>query len=468
MALLSRTGDSPRTGIVHIGLGAFHRAHQAVYTEDAMAAAGGDWGIAAVAPRSADVVAALEAQDRLFSVTSVSAHGRDTRVIGAFSEVHRAIADPDAVLARIADPGVRVITLTITEKGYRLDPVDGRLIVADDLAADLITERPPQTVPGLLVRGLAARCRADAGPIAVVSCDTLPSNGSRTHDLVHQALHHLPAADRRVVHDWIGTHVTFPGTMADRIVPATTPATMAAAERALGVRDLAAVHAEPYSQWVIEDDFPGGRPAWERAGASFTADVGPWERLKLRALNGVHSGIAYLGALAGCPTVSAALEMPGLHDVMSRFLIADVAPSLTPPDGISVGAFGRSVLERFANPGIEHRTVQIARDGSQKLPQRLLNTIADRRSAGAEPRWAAMMVAAWMRFCRGYADDGSPLPLDDPLADEIRANRADLLGLRAVFPVALAEDEVVRRLIGEWLAEFDAHGVAATVAGAAT
>ncbi|MEV6494416.1 mannitol dehydrogenase family protein [Actinoplanes sp. NPDC051633] len=465
MALLSRTGDSPRTGIVHFGLGAFHRAHQAVYTEDAMAVAGGDWGIAAVAPRSADVVTALQAQDRLYSVTSVSARGNETRVIGAFSEVHRAAADPDAVVARLADPAVRVVTLTITEKGYHLDPVDGRLLAAGDLAADLETDRPPRTVPGLLVRGLAARRRADAGPIAVVSCDTVPSNGRRTRDLVRQAVMHH---DRPGLLDWINEQVTFPGTMADRIVPATTPAVLAVAERALGCTDRAAVHAEPYSNWVIEDDFPGGRPAWDLAGASFTDDTSAWERLKLRALNGTHSGIAYLGALAGCPTVSAALQMPGLREVMSRFLVADVAPSLIPPDGITAGAYGRQVLDRFANPAIEHRTVQIARDGSQKLPQRLLHTIADRRAAGAEPRWGAMMVAAWMRYTRGRADDGSPLPLDDPLADEIRARQADLLTLRAVFPQSLAEDEVVRRLIDEWLASFDKHGVAATVAGAAT
>jgi fructuronate reductase len=473
---LLRPGDVP-AGIVHIGLGAFHRAHQAVYTEQAVAEAGGHWGIVAVAPRSADVVAALQAQDGLFSVTSTSERATTTRVVGAFAGVRRAAADPDAVVALIADPAVRVVTLTVTEKGYRLDPVTGRLIVDDDLAADLGTDRPPVTVPGLLIRGLAARCRAGAGPIAVVSCDNLPANGHRVRELVSQGLCRLPSDTGTVLGDWVAGHnVTFPGTMVDRIVPASTAETLAVAERALGFRDLAAVSAEPYRQWVIEDDFPGGRPAWERAGAVLTADAGPWERLKLRTLNGVHSAIAYLGAVAGRATVAEALRMPGLWDVMCRFIADDVAGSLEPPPGVTVVAYGDSVLERFADPGIAHRTVQVAKDGSQKLPQRVLHTIADRRAAGAVPRWSALVVAAWMRYVQGTADDGSPLPLDDPLAGTIRARLAAapgtpagavdaLLAIPAVFPADLAADPVVRKLLVDWLTALTDHGVEDTLAG---
>jgi fructuronate reductase len=479
---LLRPGDVP-AGIVHIGLGAFHRAHQAVYTEQAVAEAGGNWGIVAVAPRSADVVAALRAQDGLFSVTSTAERATTTRVVGAFAGVRQAAADPDAVVALIADPAIRVITLTVTEKGYRLDPVTGRLIVDPDLAADLGTDRPPVTVPGLLIRGLIARCRAGAGPIAVVSCDNLPANGRRVAELIGQAARRLPPdigtalVDRETLGDWVPGNVTCPGTMVDRIVPATTAETLAVAERALGFRDLAAVSAEPYQQWVIEDDFPGGRPAWERAGAVLTADAGPWERLKLRTLNGVHSAIAYLGAVAGRATVADALRMPGLREVMCRFIADDVAGSLEPPPGVTVVAYGDSVLERFADPGIAYRTVQVAKDGSQKLPQRVLHTIADRRAAGATPRWAALVVAAWMRYAQGHADDGSTLPLDDPLAPDIRARLAGapatpagvvdaLLGLSAVFPRDLAADQVVRELLTDWLAALTEHGVEDTLAGA--
>jgi fructuronate reductase len=466
------------TGIVHLGLGAFHRAHQAVYTEQAIAAAGGDWGIVAVAPRRAQLVDALAGQDGLFSVISLDGNGSRTTVVGALAGVRHAPRDPRAVTALIADPAVRVVTLTVTEKAYLLDPATGRLKADDALRAELAGQRPPATVPGLLVAGLRARARADAGPIALVSCDNLPANGARLRSAVSHALA-LAGPTAAAETDWVRANVTFPGTMVDRIVPATTPATLATAQSALGVVDLAAVAAEPYRQWVIEDDFPGGRPAWQDAGAVLTHDAGPYERLKLRCLNGVHSALAYLGSLAGYRTIAEALTLPGLPAVLERFVAEDVAPSLEPPNGLSVIEYGQSVLDRFANPAIAHRTHQVAMDGSQKLPQRVLHTMADRRAAGASPRWAALVVAAWMRFVSGYDDAGRPLPLDDPLAEEIRkaldgnhrspaATVDSLLSLHQVFGPELAGDAVVRRLIVEWLDDLSDHGVAQTVAGAAS
>lgn len=472
---LLRPGTVP-AGIVHLGLGAFHRAHQAVYTEAAVAAAGGDWGIVAVAPRNADIVATLAAQDNLFSVTTMAPAGGDTRVVGSLAGVRHAAGDPAAVVALLADPAIRVVTLTVTEKAYQLDPVTGRLRPDPALTADLAGDGPPRTVPGLLVRGLAARAAADAGPIALVSCDNLPANGARLRGLVEQALAAAGAPDRLL--GWVAEQVTFPGTMVDRIVPASTPQTLATAEHALGCVDLAAVAAEPYAQWVIEDDFPGGRPAWERAGAVLTDDAGPWERLKLRALNGLHSAAAYLGALAGRETIAEALTIPGLAEALRRLVAEEVAASFTPPAGVSVVDYGEQVLARFANPAIRHRTLQVAMDGSQKLPQRVLHTIADLRAAGRSARWCALVVAAWMRFVVGYADDGTALPLDDPLAGRIRAALATgggtpggavdaLLGLREVFPAEVAEDAEVRAEITGWLTDLRRHGVAAILAGVA-
>ena len=465
------TPGAAGAGIVHLGLGAFFRAHQAVFTEDAMAVGGGDWGIIGVAPRSRDIVDALTAQDDLYSVTTLAPQDRTVRVIGALAGARQAAADPDAIVALLADPAIRIVTLTVTEKGYRLDPATGRLLIDDELRADLETDRPPRTVPGLLIRGLIARRRADAGPIALVSCDNLPSNGHRLRGLAE----HLAAGAG--IADWVRDNASFPGTMVDRIVPATTGGTLDVAAHALGARDLAAVCGEPYHQWVIEDDFPGGRPAWEQAGAVLTGDARPWERLKLRTLNGVHSAIAYLGALAGCETVAQAMQMPGLRPAMRRFIAEDIAPSFTPPDGVSGVGYGDEVLERFANPAILHRTIQVAMDGSQKLPQRVLHTIADRRAAGAVPQWAVLVVAAWMRFVRGTADDGRALPLDDPLAGRIRERLAAcpdtpdgvvdaLLGLDTVFAPELAGDAEVRALLVEWLTALDKHGVEATLAGA--
>jgi fructuronate reductase len=446
-------------GIVHIGLGAFHRAHQAVYTEDAMAAAGGgdwgtDWGIVAVAPRSPALVDALREQDHLFSVTSRSGEGDTTRVVGSVVGVAHLPTEPDEILARLASPEIRVITLTVTEKAYRLDP--------DDLAPS----RPPRTVAGLLVRGLRRRAAAGGPPVAIVSCDNLPGNGARVRALVEQGLDGSPG-------DW----VSFPSTMVDRIVPATTAATLARARAALGAADLAAVEAEPFSQWVIEDDFAGGRPAWHTVGAVLTDDVTSWERLKLRVLNGLHSTTAYLGALAGCDTIAAAMTLPGLPELLRQLAVEDIGPTLTPPPGVRVEEYADQTLRRFANPAIEHRTIQVAMDGSQKLPQRLLHTIADRRAQGGPPGLAALTVAAWMRFVGGVGDDGRPLQLDDPLADAIRAARPasddarrivhGLLGLTAIFPPALRDDEELVDAVTHWLGALAVDGAAATVRDAA-
>ncbi|WP_306210242.1 mannitol dehydrogenase family protein [Actinoplanes sp. RD1] len=442
---------SLRTGIVHLGPGAFFRAHQAVYTEEAIAAGGGDWGITAVAPHSTGVADALRAQDGLFSVTTLSDAGGGTRVVGSLTGVLHAPSAGDEVVALLADPGVRVVTLTITEKGYA----------------------PTAAMPALLVRALDARRRADAGPIALLSCDNLPSNGRWLRGVIETLTERVPG-----LRDWVAASVGFPGSMVDRIVPATTPDTLATAAAALGVDDLAAVAGEPYRQWVVEDDFPGGRPAWERAGVVLTGDARPWERLKLRTLNGVHSTLAYLGALAGCETIAGALDLPGMRDLLHRLIAEDIAPTLVPPDGVTVLDYGDSVLARFADTAIAYRTVQVAMDGSQKLPQRILHTVADRRAAGADPHWALLAVAAWMRFVQGRTDDGRDLPLNDPLADRIRTELAGaapgpdgivqaLLGIPEIFPPSLAGDATVRAGITTWLTALDKHGAAATVTGAA-
>jgi fructuronate reductase len=456
-------------GIVHLGLGAFHRAHQAVYTEGAIAAVPGDWAIVGIAPRRRELIDTLAVQDGLFSVTSLDGNGSGTRIVGALAGVRHAPSDPSAVVALIADPATRIVTLTVTEKAYRLDPATGRLQVDDALRAELTGRSAPASIPGLLVAGLRSRARAGVAPIALLSCDNLPANGRWLRGAVEQAIE-VGGADP----EWLDGLATFPGSMVDRIVPAATADTLGAAEAALGVHDGAAVTAEPYSEWIIEDDFPAGRPAWDAAGAVLTADAGPYERLKLRALNGVHSALAYLGALAGCETVAAALELPGMRAVLERFIAEDVAPSLTPPPGVSVVAYGKSVLDRFANPAIEHRTLQVAMDGSQKLPQRLLHTAADRLAAGGQPRWVALVVAAWMSFVGGRADDGRALPLDDPLAGRLRA-AADgsspaetvsvLFGLREVFGPELAADESFRTLVTDSLADLRRHGVADLLAG---
>ncbi|MFZ0089692.1 MAG: mannitol dehydrogenase family protein [Solirubrobacteraceae bacterium] len=452
---------SLRVGIVHLGIGAFHRAHQAVYTEDAIAAAGGDWGICGVTERSRAVVDDLAPQDGLYTVAVRDGGGESLHVVGSVRELLWAHADLPGLLERIAAPTTHVISLTVTEKGYRHDPATGRLALEDpEIAADL-DGRAPRTVVGQLARGLERRRRDSGAPVTVVCCDNLPANGPLLSSLVRDFAARIDAGDGLV--GWIDDSVRFPATMVDRITPAATADDRADVAAALGVRDAGVVVTEPFRQWVIEDDFAGPRPAWERAGAILTGDVRPYEDVKLRMLNGAHSTIAYLGALAGYELVADAVApATPFAPVLRALMTDDVIPTLRAPAGFDLGAYEDELMERFANPALRHRTLQIAIDGSQKLPQRLLGTVRDRLRAGAEPAMAALGVAAWMRFVSARRSDGGrPLPVDDPLADVI-AHRlggaedpgsvvAGLLSLTEVFDPELAAEPGFRRLVQEHL-----------------
>jgi fructuronate reductase len=453
-------------GIVHLGIGAFHRAHQAVFTEEAVAAAGGDWGICGVTQRSRAVLDQLQPQDGLYSVL---VRGEDTslRVAGAVRDLLFAAEEGERLQSLLAAPSTRLVTLTVTEKGYRHDPATGRLRRTDpDVAADLAGDALPRTVVGQLVRGLQARRAADAGPITLLSCDNLPANGEVLRGLVTDFCEALP--DGASLAAWVAESVAFPSSMVDRIVPATTDDDRAEAARLLGVEDRGVVVTEPFRQWVVEDHFAAGRPAWERAGAVLTADVAPYEAMKLRLLNGSHSTLAYLGALAGHAYVADAMADPGIAGVVAHLMADDVEPTLTVPDGFDVAAYQRELIERFHNPALRHRTVQIAMDGTQKLPQRLLGTIRDALARGAEPRFACLGVAAWMRYV-WTADT-----VDDPMADRLRSLTADaatpqaavdaLLSLKEVFGEDLPANGRFRDLVTESLEALTKGGVAAATA----
>ncbi|PRX49335.1 fructuronate reductase [Prauserella shujinwangii] len=439
-AALPGVPAASRTGIVHLGLGAFHRAHQAVYTEDA---GPGEWGICGVTQRSATVVDQLRPQDGLFTVLE---RGRDSvrcRVVGSLREVLFAGAEPGLLSARLADEHVRVISLTVTEKGYRR-AASGRLDLADPLVRqDLAGGTAPVTAVGRLVRGLQARCASSGAPVTVLCCDNLTGNGAALRDLVADFCAALPTAEGDPLATWIAGHVRFPGTMVDRIVPATTDADRAEVAARLGVSDEAVVVAEPFRQWVIEDDFAADRPAWETAGALLVTDVAPYEAMKLRLLNGTHSLLAYLGALAGHATIADAVADPEIARAAEGLQHRDAVPSLAVPSGVDAGAYCAEVLGRFANPALRHRTTQVAMDGSQKLPHRLLGTIRDRLAAGETPYWAARGVAAWMVYVAAGRDRfGRPLPLDDPLAGRLRAAAGDARNAAGVVRGLLAVPEV--------------------------
>lgn len=460
-----------RVGIVHLGIGAFHRAHQAVFTQDAIAAAGGDWGICGVTQRSSAVRDQLVPQDCLYG-TLVRGPGEPRlQLIGAVREVLSAPEAPEAVVARLAAPSTRVVTITVSEKGYRFDAATRQVRWSDPEVAGDLTGRPPRTVIGQLVAGLAARRQAGGPPVTVVCCDNLPDSGRLVGSLVRQfAERAAPPA----VGDWIDEHVRFPRTMVDRIVPATTTADRREAAALSGVWDEGLVVAEPFSQWVIEDDFAAERPNWERAGALLVPDVPPYERAKVRLLNGAHSTLAYLGQLAGYELVSDVLAADSpIVGVVRRLMREDALPTLDPVPDLDLEIYQQELLDRFANPGLAHRTAQIAIDGSQKLPQRLIGTIADRRRAGAEPRAALLGLAAWIRVIADRtADDGRRLAVDDPLAELIAQRLAGardagqvieaILGLRPVVGDELPHDPVVRAILVEQLERLRRDGAEVT------
>lgn len=453
------------TGLVHLGIGAFHRAHQAVYTELACAATGDDrWGTFAVTGRSATVVGQLVPQDCLYGVLTKAADRATLHVVGSIRKVVDGSADPSATCAAISAPGTQVVTLTITEKGYPRTPGGGLPLGTDAVTAGLAavravlagsvdTHHRPGSAVGLLAAGLAARFVTGAEPISVVSCDNLPGNGALLRRLVHDFADAAGADDFGA---WLRRSVTFPSTMVDRIVPATTDQDRAAASRLLQLRDEGLVVAEPFGQWVIEDGFAADRPAWERAGATLATDVAPYEKAKLRVLNGTHSLLAYLGALHGHRTIAAAVADDRLHAAARALQREDAIPTLEAPPGVDLEAYGDQVLQRFANPHLRHTTVQVAMDGSQKLPVRLLDTARDRLRAGAVPDHCALAVAAWMVYVhRGRDTFGGLLPLTDPLAMVLREHAAGpeagladrMLSIREVFDPEIAGNDAFRRAV---------------------
>lgn len=435
-----------RTGVVHLGIGAFHRAHQAVMFDDALKSGDLRWGVLGASLRSPGVRDQLNPQDGLYTLVVRDGEREDLRVIGACRSVMVGPEDPAALVAAMADADVHIVTLTVTEKGYRLDPASGELLVEDpDVAADIADIERPRTAPGFIVAALRARRAAGLGPFTVISCDNLPHNGRRIRAGV---LAMARAVDPSLA-EWIAAEGAFPQTMIDRIVPATTAEDVVRLTARLGVEDQGMVKAEPFTQWVIEDRFAGERPDFAALGVRLTDAVEPWEDAKLRLLNGAHSAVAYLGALSGHEHVHEAVAVPAFRAYVEA-LWDEAQTTLNPPPGLDVAAYRAELMARFSNSALMHRTRQIAMDGSQKLPQRLLAGAAERLAADQGIEAMALGVAAWMRWQEGVTEQGETVVVDDPLASRtaelIEASETDeaqvraLLGLSAVFPASLAEE----------------------------
>ncbi len=460
------------TGIVHLGVGAFHRAHQAVYT-DSVLAQDPRWGIVAASLRSPDTYDALHPQDGLYTVSVRSKEGEALRVIGAIGRVIVAPQATDDLLEVMADPRTRIVTLTVTEKGYCHDPATGALNEKHpDVVHDLAYLKTPRSAPGFLVEALRRRRVAGVPPFTVLTCDNLPSNGRTVKRVLTRFAELVDPGLGRFVAD----EVSCPSTMVDRIVPATSDDDRERIGRALGASDAWPVVTEPFTQWVIEDDFPQGRPAWEDMGAEFVADVEPYEHMKLRLLNGSHSTLAYLGYLAGYETVADTMADPAFVRLVEGLMDEEVTPTLHMPPGADLASYKRALVERFKNPALRHRTWQIAMDGSQKLPQRLLGTVRDRLRDSAPIDRLVLGVAAWMRYVTGIDENGAPIDVRDPMSARLRelADRAggsaerlagELFAVREIFGDDLPGDPRFTGAVTAALAQLYEGGAKRTVSG---
>ena len=408
-----------RSRIVHFGFGAFHRAHQALLTNRVLNARGGDWGICEISLFSGDVLMSqLRAQDHLFTVLEKGADGNQPIIVGAVNECLNAKLDSlAAIIEKFCEPQVAIVSLTITEKGYCIDPATGKLDMQNGrILHDLEHPSEPHSAPGILVEALHRRRERGLPAFTVLSCDNIPDNGH----VVKNAVLGMAAKRSAELAGWIEAHVSFPGTMVDRIVPAATDASLAEITRELGVDDPCAISCEPFIQWVVEDNFVAGRPEWEAAGVQMVQDVLPWEQMKLRMLNGSHSFLAYLGYLAGHAHINECMQDDSFREAARRLMLNEQAPTLRITD-VDLTAYADSLIERFANPALQHRTWQIAMDGSQKLPQRLLDGI--RVHLARQTPWPllALGVAGWMRYVSGTDDQGNAIDVRDPLSEKFRA-----------------------------------------------
>ncbi|MGJ4929142.1 mannitol dehydrogenase family protein [Bradyrhizobium sp. HKCCYLS2038] len=463
-----RTAVKP--GIVHLGVGAFHRAHQAVVIDDLLAAGSAEWGIVGASLRSPETRDALAPQDCLYTVAVSSGAGTEIRVIGSLLAMEVGNEDPERLISRMADPATRIVSLTVTEKGYCHTPQTGELDETHpDIVHDLANPHAPRSAPGFLVEALARRKAANLPPFTVLCCDNLSANG-RTVQRIVSRFAELRATD---LGRWIEDHAAFPCTMVDRIVPETTAADRAAIASALGMTDAWPVMTEPFTQWIVEDRFTAGRPDFAAAGVQLVSDVTPFEHMKLRLLNASHSALAYLGYLAGYETIAATMTDASFAALAAR-IMDDAAVTLQMPEGTDLAAYQASLLQRFANPALHHRTWQIAMDGSQKLPQRLLGAMRDRLKLGLPIEAHALAVAGWMRYVTARDERGNAIDVRDPIAAKLKAI-ADEAGptaerlapaLLAVEPVfgTLGSDPRVASVVTSQLAQLFRLGARRAVA----
>ncbi len=460
-----------KAGIVHLGIGAFHRAHQAFYTEAVLNQFGGDWGIIGCSLRSPTVREQLAPQDGLYTLVERGSDSEKLQIVGAVKAVMVGPEDPAALVRVMADPAIKIVSMTVTEKGYCHDPATGNLNLKNpDIQHDLKNLDRPRSAIGYLVSALKARMDAGVPSFTALSCDNLPNNGQ----VLEKALYQFAEEVSPELAQWVRANTTFPCTMIDRIVPATTDEDRQHVEELLGLRDEGTVFTEPFTQWVIEDNFANGRPAWEKVGAQLVDEVEIFEKIKLRLLNGAHSTLAYSGYLAGFDYVSEVMAEPAFVKMVETYHAREAGETVSAPEGFDIEFYKGQLRDRFRNKSLKHRTWQIAMDGSQKLPQRLLHTLQDQLQGAGHIDIITLGVAAWIRYVSGVDEKGQPIEVSDPLAETLRAAcdsaKGDpaamvkaVVSIKEVFGPDLINETAFVESTTRWLTAFYDKGVLATV-----
>ncbi len=457
-------------GIVHLGVGAFHRAHQALYLDKLMNQGEAlDWGICGVGvlPGDARMRDALHAQDCLYTLVEKHPDGsQEARVVGSIVEYLLAPDDPEAVIEKMAGEAIRVVSLTVTEGGYNFNAVTGEF-QADDpgVVADLEPGATPRTTFGLVTEALARRRDRGLPPFTVLSCDNIQGNG-------HAAQRSFTAFARLrdpKLGEWMEEHVRFPNCMVDRITPVTTDDDRAALSERFGVEDRWPVVCEPFTQWVLEDDFSLGRPPVEDAGAQVVADVEPYELMKLRLLNASHQGLCYFGYLAGYRLVHDVCQDPLFSEFLLAYMDREATPSLQPVPGIDLAAYKHELIERFSNPQVRDTVARLCAESSDRIPKWLLPVIRHNLQTGGEIERSVAVVASWARYAEGVDEQGEPIEIVDQLKDTLvpiaRSQREDPLAFvrnRVVFG-DLVDDERFASTYQRMLASLHERGARATL-----
>ena len=461
--------------IVHLGCGAFHRAHQALYTHHLLESTDSDWGICEVNLMPGNdrvLIENLKKQQLLYTVAEKGAESTELKIIGSMKEaLHPEIDGCEGILNAMARPQTAIVSLTVTEKGYCADAASGQLDLNNPLIKhDLENPTAPKSAIGYIVEALRLRREKGLKAFTVMSCDNVRENG---HVAKVAVLGLAQARDPQLA-AWIEENVTFPCTMVDRIVPAATPETLQEIADQLGVYDPCAIACEPFRQWVIEDNFVNGRPDWDKVGAQFVADVVPFEMMKLRMLNGSHSFLAYLGYLGGYETIADTMTNPAYRKAAFALMMQEQAPTLSMPEGTDLNAYATLLIERFSNPSLRHRTWQIAMDGSQKLPQRMLDSVRWHLVHHHRFDLLALGVAGWMRYVGGVDEQGNRIDVSDPLlpvlqnavmqSAEGEARVKALLGVEAIFGNELPHEPLFVAQVTQAYLSLLENGAKATVA----